>query len=280
MPLLLNSLLLQSGLELSRTRLLRHQDASSTKGRTLYKLWRDQRESFELYQSHQNKESARRALQSSSHWVSFVVTPAHETLLASVYVAQYQGVLAVDTPKPHNDGVDAAGSCDVYDLERMHDFAEFEGRVVIDWGASARAWIQRADRQNKTVLELKRDARQEPAFPGFLNLITRLSEIGTLPVSWIEALRATKGIYLLSCPLTKEQYVGKASGGDGFYGRWVNYAENGHGDNVALKSRDASDYQVCILEVAGSSATDEHIYEMETRWKHRLQSREMGLNRN
>ncbi len=50
--------------------------------------------------------------------------------------------------------------------------------------------------------------------------------------------------------------------------------------NIALKSRDPSDYRVSILEVAGSSATHADIQKMEVLWKEKLQSREMGLNRN
>jgi hypothetical protein len=49
---------------------------------------------------------------------------------------------------------------------------------------------------------------------------------------------------------------------------------------VALKSRDPSDYQVSILEVAGTAANLEDILKMEGRWKEKLQSREMGLTRN
>ena len=45
-------------------------------------------------------------------------------------------------------------------------------------------------------------------------------------------------------------------------------------------SREPSDYQVSILEVAGSSASDDDILKMEGRWQSKLQSREMGLNRN
>lgn len=53
-----------------------------------------------------------------------------------------------------------------------------------------------------------------------------------------------------------------------------------NGGNVALKSREPSDYQISILEVAGTSATHEDILAMEGRWQHKLQSNEMGLNRN
>ncbi|MHB1287512.1 MAG: GIY-YIG nuclease family protein [Leptospirales bacterium] len=84
----------------------------------------------------------------------------------------------------------------------------------------------------------------------------------------------------ITCPRTKEQYVGSAYGEQGFWYRWMDYIANNHAGNVALKSREPSDYQVSILEVAGSPATMAAILKMETLWKSKLQSQEMGLNRN
>ena len=116
--------------------------------------------------------------------------------------------------------------------------------------------------------------------PGFLNLIAPLSKVAAFPKGWIEALKHTTGVYLLTCPKTKEQYVGSAYGAEGFWHRWMDYVTTGHGGNVALKSREPSDYQISILEVAGSSLQIEDIVAMETRWKRKLQSGEMGLTRN
>jgi hypothetical protein len=113
-----------------------------------------------------------------------------------------------------------------------------------------------------------------------LDFIKSLSELNTLPLSWAAALRASRGIYLLVCPKTTEQYVGKADGEGGFWNRWQDYVQTEHGDNIALKSRDRSDYQVSILEVAGTSSTPHDILRMEGLWKLKLRSREMGLNRN
>jgi hypothetical protein len=48
---------------------------------------------------------------------------------------------------------------------------------------------------------------------------------------------------------------------------------------VALKSRTPSDYRVSILQVAGTEATTAEIIAIEERWKKKLQSKEMGLNR-
>jgi hypothetical protein len=87
-------------------------------------------------------------------------------------------------------------------------------------------------------------------------------------------------VYLLTCPKTKEQYVGSATGSNGFWGRWMNYVQTGHGGNIALKSRNPSDYQVAVLEVAGTAASTDDILAMEGLWQRKLQSQQMGLNRN
>jgi hypothetical protein len=94
----------------------------------------------------------------------------------------------------------------------------------------------------------------------------------------VAVLRVSRGIYLLTCPRTKEQYVGSATGEDGFYGRWREYYETGHGGNVRLKSREPSDYQIAVLEVAGSEQATVDILRAEQRWIRKLQSAEMGLN--
>src|SRR5437868_4040482 len=72
------------------------------------------------------------------------------------------------------------------------------GLLVIDWGPGERAWVQRADTQDKRVVEI-RATFKEPDFPGFLNFIKPLSDMGKLPQAWVAALRAAKGVYLLTC---------------------------------------------------------------------------------
>jgi len=278
MPIMFNAILTEAGLSLADVRLLRHKDKRATKGRTPYELWRDNREQFDLYQSTQNIDNREKL--KARNWASFVVTPSDETMFVGIYGAKYRGLLERDTPTPHMDGgVDKAGSCDVYDLTLENHLSDLIGKLFIDWGPGERAWIQRAERQNKRVTKLRTEF-SEPEFPGFLNFIESLSKLAKLPTGWITALRSSKGVYLLTCPRTKEQYVGSASGEDGFWGRWQDYVQTGHGGDVALKSRDASDYQVSILEVAGTASTPDDILKMEIRWKSKLQSREMGLNRN
>jgi hypothetical protein len=277
MPIMLNSILQECGLDLKNVLLLRHQDNRAAKGLSPYTLWRDDRLLFEEYQSYQKVRSESRFRRSI--WVSFVVTSRDETLLAGIYRAKGKKLLAQDVPRTLSDGVQKAGEYHVYDLT-LEDFCrDLIGRMVIDWGAGKRSWTQLADNQNKHILEIRSEFK-EPDFPGFMNFIEPLSQLAKLPQSWVTALQSAKGIYLLTCPRTREQYVGSATGESGFWQRWQDYARSGHGGNVALESRDLSDYQVSVLEVAGTANTADDILKMEKRWKQKLQSQDMGLNRN
>jgi hypothetical protein len=277
MPIMFNTILREAGLSLDEVSLLRHQDNRAEMRRSPYELWRDDRPAFDFYQSTQGLH--RRSRFRRPYWAVFVGTPDNDTLFVGVYSARHRGPLDNDTPMPHKDSIAKAGSCDVYDLTLDERFNDLAGRLYVEWGDGFRAWVQRADRRDKRIKELRIEFK-EPDFPGYLNFVKSLSDLEKLPLSWIAAFRASKGIYLLTCPKTKEQYVGSATGEGGFWGRWQAYARTGHGGNVELKSRDPSDYQMSILEVAGTASTLDDILTMEQRWKRKLQSKEMGLNRN
>lgn len=278
MPIMLNTVLHEAGLPLSEVRLVRHKDKSATKGRSPYELWRDNRPQFDLYQSSQSFE--KRKMFSAPYWAVFIANFNNETMFVGVYRVKYRGLWENDTPKPHIEGaVQLAGSCDGYDLALDDAMSDLIGKLFIEWGPGALAWVQYAERNDKRVTELRAEFRED-AFPGFLNFIEPLSKIDSLPKSWETALRTSRGVYLLTCPKTKEQYVGSATGEAGFWGRWQDYVQTGHGGNLGLKSRDPSDHQVSILEVAGTSATAEDIRIMEGRWQSKLLSHAMGLNKN
>lgn len=266
-----------AGLNRTSVRLLRHQDNRYPGHPSPYALWRDNRPRFDDYQATQGFGDA--AKLRAPIWASFVGVADKKTLFVGLYAAELIGPLSEDRPHPIHGGPEPAGSCNFYRLEPRAELAEYAGRLWIDWGDGFRAWIQRGDTVHKPIVELTRTFG-EPEFPGFSTLILKLSEIETLPSSWSAALSSTRGIYLLTCPRTREQYVGMASGAGGFLGRWREYFATGHGGNVALKSRDPSDYQVSILETVGSAATIADLLFLEGTWKDKLMSRELGLNRN
>ena len=282
MALTFNLLLQSEGIAAADVRLLRHQTVKAN-GRTPYSLWRDHPEQFELYQSFQNPNKRREF--DYPYWASFVVEPQRAgTLFVGLYGVEYLGPAPegmIDPLTGIPPGSDIGVTADQYRCTKDHRLAQYEGSLFVDWGAGLRSWNQRADSRagtSKAIVELTRELEEE-SFPGFTRFIRPLSEIEAMPIGWKEALRATRGIYLLACPRTREHYVGKASGEDGFLGRWREYVATGHGGNVGLRLRDPSDYFVSVLEVVGTNDLGK-LDELETLWKRKLLSRDMGLNRN
>lgn len=276
MVLRFNALLQDAGLKLSQVRLLRH-ETQAHGGLTPYSLWRDNPIAFDDYQRLQKR--SRRGYFAGSHWTSFVVDPAGATLFVGIYEVSLAGEVPSDWVDPLAGRRFDWSDYEMYDLRPSRILSEYVGRLVIDWGAGTRQWSQLSANQDKIITELRRQFI-EPQFPGFDRFISQMSELEQLPSAWKAVLSSTRGIYLLTCPTTKEQYVGSATGAGGFLARWMEYAVTGHGGNVALKSRDPSDYRISILQTAGSAAGVDEILAMELLWKQKLQSREMGLNRN
>lgn len=263
------------GIDPASVCILRHQDSRADPGRNPYQLFLNDRTAFEDYQSVQSVKN--RPNLTASYWASCVGTAGKGTMFCGLYAARYIGLGERDRPRPHQKGeVDLGGHYDKYELVLQDALKSYSGLLFLDWGDGWRRWIQR--NTEKPIVELHREFK-EPVYPGHLSFIESLSDLAALPATWMETLRNTKGIYLLTCPKTKEQYVGKASGESGFWGRWQNYISNSHGGNILLKSRDPSDYQVSILETVGT-ANESELDVLEARWKKKLQSREMGLNAN
>jgi len=275
-----NTVLAEAGIAPRDVRLMRHQHAARD-GLTPYAIWRDEPAEFERYQSAQRRD--RRAYFASRYWAGFVVPPDGSTLFVGLYEIGFHRPVAPEWIDPllRQSASLMGRELDIYDFRRLADFDPLSGCLRVEWGDGKRSWAQRADgpNGNKPIVELTQRFR-EPDFPGFTRFIGNLGGLATLPIAWVAALSAARGVYLLTCPRTKEQYVGSAYGTDGFWSRWESYIATGHGGNAGLKSRDPSDYQISILEVAGSSATIEDIIAMEQLWKAKLQSRDMGLNRN
>ena len=75
------------------------------------------------------------------------------------------------------------------------------------------------------------------------------------------------------------QYVGSASGRDGFFERLESYARDGHGGNVLLRRKRGRDYRFTVLETVGTGAGEQEILGLEGP-KQKLGSRAHGLNLN
>jgi hypothetical protein len=259
----------------ARVRFLRHHRDS---GRTPYVAWLTDRPAFELWQSDQKQNL--RAEFSDPHWVSFVSTPDGGTMFVGLYAARRVGPSDPNTPDflyPSKDyGVEFDHApCDKYELILLDHLSDLAGRLYIEW-PKGRNWKRRGNGSGFIVKEI-RQADAEPPYPGHSAFLEPLSSMPALPPTWQAILKEAKGIYVITCPRDKSHYVGKADGENGFYGRWLNHAILG-GDAKGFRRREASDYSVGILEVAGSFATARDIGNMEQRWMQKLQSRAIGIN--
>jgi hypothetical protein len=126
-------------------------------------------------------------------------------------------------------------------------------------------------------LEIRARPNEEP-FPQYVNLLRRLGDLGSIYPSWQARLKECKGVYLLTFD-DGTQYVGSATGEQGFWQRWHDYLTNGHGGNRVLirDQRDARDAMVSILEVSGSAQTERDIINQEMRWQQKLGTRAKQL---
>lgn len=272
-----STLLAEQGVELRRTRLLRHADTRSGRGRTVYALWRDDRAAFERYQSVQSVRNRSRFAE-ADHWATFVVAPEGRTLFAGLYDVRWRGPLAEPHLNPLDATLEAAEENDGYDMTRSKLLDGHVGLLCIEWGAGALSWIQRAEKHDKLIVELLRKF-EEREFPGYARFSEPLSRIPNLSEAWRTALSSVGGVYLLTCPRDGSQYVGAAYGEGGFLQRWLRHAETG-GDAVRLQARPRSDYQVSILEVMPVIADLRQVIAGESAWKEKLGTRAHGLTAN
>jgi len=269
-----NDLLALEGIDTTDVRLVRHQDNRLGRGR-FYEAWRNDRAAFEKYQSVQRRDR----FPAGAPLASFVVTEAHKTVFVGIYMVNEVGLCPPGSIDPLLKQ-DVSGHFS-YDMTLLPDLADYCDKVVIDWGAGTRSWVQRAAKQAKPVVEITKQS--EPRFPGFREFVRPVSDIPTLPNSWQQVLRSVKGVYLLVDLDDGHQYVGSAKGADSLLGRWMEYASDGHGGNKGLKKSAAQGprrYQVSVLEVVDENTPDTTIEQIEAFWKNKLLSRTFGLNVN
>ena len=131
-----------------------------------------------------------------------------------------------------------------YKMTKDTRFNDLIDRLVIQWpvGRIAHRWLIQNNGfvENFAVHSIRAKGLSRP-FPGFGNLqltyneLCQLNKDGDGGNGWIEALRSTWGVYLISDIETGGLYVGSATGVEGFFGRWKEYAKSVHGGNIILK---------------------------------------------
>lgn len=273
-----NQLIATAGLDPKSVRLLRHRDSNAKIHRALYDAGVSGDARFAQYQERQGTPQVIEHFRAASYLAGFVAEPlSQSTVFVGIWARLDERAERKGNPFAADPPTSAAIE---FNTQRVELFDEYCGRLVVEWGEGTRAWVQRADNQDKRIIEVRRE-RMDPPFPGFLSFQISLDQVEALYASWVQVLRNARGVYLLVRRKTGDQYVGSAYGEGGFFGRWLCY-QDGHGGNVGMRElgADAAEYDVNILEVAASDATIEEICGRESMWKIKLGTRAMGLNRN
>lgn len=179
------------------------------------------------------------------------------------------------------EGPDGLGR--TFDLQHTDLMADLRSRLVIGW-RSPRTWrINATTAASYPVMEI---ADAHPVrFPGFDELTLDYPQLQAVIrehryAAWRTALSSVIGIYLITDTSDGRQYVGKADGAENLLQRWAAYATNGHGGNVELRGLDPSTFRLSVLRVFDPATPTGEINAAEGHFKHALDSRRHGLNRN
>lgn len=175
------------------------------------------------------------------------------------------------------------GTLRTFDLVASEQMADLRNRLVIGW-RSPRTWrINATTAAGYPVMEIA-DAEPIP-FPGFDALTLDYRHLQAVMrehryASWRTALASVVGIYLITDTSDGRHYVGKADGAESIRQRWNAYAANGHGGNVELRNISPTSLRFSLLRVFDPATPTREIDAAESHFKHALDSRRHGLNRN
>lgn len=124
-------------------------------------------------------------------------------------------------------------------------------------------------------------------FPGFKNFGRQSFEVVKSQINspeWHRNLSQQKGIYMLHDNVTGKKYIGSASGKNGFYQRWCDYLNSGHGGDKGLIPLGTeyilNNFSFSILECCPDDMSKEEIIERECYYKEMFDTRRFGYNEN
>ena len=167
---------------------------------------------------------------------------------------------------------------------------EYNERVIIDWGKSARSWQQWLNKNDKEVIAIEKKGIDWvcPNYEEIKLSYAQLERIFKDNIDiWRHRLTACDCIYVISDSMTGKLYVGSTYNREGIWGRWQKYAKTGHGGNVELiKLLEANpdyakeNFTWSILQVLPLGISQNEAVRIETLWKNKLGREVCKLNKN
>lgn len=267
-----------------RIRMIRHKDSRKEKiigGKSfemsLYDIYLYENEAFLTYQSEQQVKK----FENVDYLVSFIGEESTSSRFVGVYKNNGKRQML-------SDNKDEAYAR--FDIQELPGFELLKERVVIDWNNPIQ-WLQHYNEM--PVIRIDRGLMENnlPVFVRYEDVVLNYTQLQAIINSnnpeWKLRLESCNCIYMILDKGTGKQYVGSTYNTKGIWGRWSDYAKNGHGDDVELKKCLEADpkyaekyFQWCILETLPIKILQDQAIERESLYKRKLGTRTHGLNKN
>ena len=222
------------------------------------------------------------------HIIVFVGSVSTSARLMACYkVISERPLETADIPEEFPDPPKSLEGLVYLDLVRTDVLAEYENKLVIDWGKVRK--FNLCATHEKPILSLQ--ANSTITYPGYVDLVLSHAELVKIindPVlysQWHTSLSDVCAVYLITDTKTGKHYVGSATGDDGLLGRWRCYALTQHGGNKGMRDvlvaseEEAQYFQYSILQIFSKATKQDTILQAEELFKRKLMSYEpFGMN--
>lgn len=275
-------LLLNKGVDLNKTKLIRHNISNKTVSRNLALGYLDIYQSIQLPNCFKDCDTV----------ISFLGTEGTNGKFLGCYkIIDYIPFNQQELPSDICLDDEMEQQCVYWRMEKTDILQDLIERLVIDWGKGTINWCQNGTTKKEVFCILP--AVTDISFVSYEKVILPYQKLKTIVYNskhykeWEAKLSAVAGIYLITDTKTGKHYVGSASGENGgIWGRWSEYARTKHGGNKKLVELINIDSDYCnnfvfsILEVFPIKRDKHEILEYEQLYKKKLGTIKFGLNDN
>lgn len=292
----LNDLLLQKGVDPKHVVVLRHRPHEPQLNKVLPWLAAEKPDLFNAFQQTQSKnlESAMQTLIGKGYVASFIRHKSGRALFVGLYAITASDPLNyeefwqvpehIELKKFGMKGFTEEAKREIvlrFDLVQTDFYVDWKGKLIVNWPPPERSWWRRAHRNEMPITAILENSELDAKMPKWREIELSWEELKILPKRWISALNEWRGIYYIFDVSDNKGYVGSAYGEENLIGRWLNYANIGHGGNKLLKQRNPQNFCFSILERVSPDMGQKEITQLETTWKRRLHTYSpCGLNEN
>ncbi len=284
-------LLREKGIDPEGVLVLRHRPIEPELRKVFPLLAEEKPEVFNAFQR-SHFENVERALARAKYVAAFIGQEAGKAVFVGLYrVDESKSITREEfLAIPENVQLKSFGMSDPdrsamlwFDLELMDFYCNWKGKLVVKWPGPERAWWRWADRQRNQmeIHAITEESVFNTAMPEWNEIDLTWEQLKVIPSQLKSRLQEWRAVYYIFDTSDGKGYVGSAYGNDNLFGRWMNYALSGDGNNKLLKTRDPGKFRFSILERVSPDMGESDVIRLEVSWKQRLHARHpFGLNLN